>query len=208
MDCLEFRDHLVYSGIGPWFTGYPFMNYVLIGGATQAGAFHLALAEMSRSEIAVEPLPRLACMNGTGTVSLFLNALPVDRGDLVVSTDRAGLHQKDMHSTVYQGARSLGIARAAGRFLPEQPARRVLKKIDHMHRKMEEWDLNPTWPEATELRLECIRLASRTIEGAFITEGGKAQLAQHTLSRLLREHAFYTTTQLTNDLRIRVLDEV
>lgn len=208
VDCLEFRDHLVFSGEGPWYTGHPMMSHVLVGGSTPDGIFYMGIAETTRTEIAIAPLPPLACMNGTGTVSLFFNALSIERSDVVVETNPSGLHQKDMHSTVYQGARSLGVARAAGAFLPPEAAQRVEQRIEHLHRRMDEWDLNPNWPDATTLRRACLQIACRAVEAGLVAEGGKSQLLSHPLSRLLREQAFYTTTQLTQDLRASVLEEL
>lgn len=208
VECLEFRDHLVFSGEGPWFTGFGLMQQVMVGGATQDGRFVMALAPVDCPEIAVRSLPPLACMEATGTVSLHFNALEAPRADVLVETDAEGLRLKDMHSTAFQGARSLGAARAAADFLPAGYRHGALARIESLHDQMDLWDTAPDWEGATRLRARALRLGRQVLEAAIVSVGGRSQLLDHPLQRLLREQAFYSTTQLTGELRSHLLESL
>lgn len=208
VECLEFRDHVVYSGEGPWFTGFGLMEQVMVGGATQDGLFVMALAAVNCPEIVVRPLPPLACMEATGTVSLHFNALESPRRDVLVETDAEGLRLKDMHSTAFQGARSLGAARAAAEFLPPTYSLGALARIESLHEQMDAWDRTPDWAGATRLRARALQLGRQVLEAAVVSVGGKSQLLDHPLQRLLREQAFYSTTQLTGELRSHLLESL
>ena len=85
------------------------------------------------------------------------------------------MHEKDMHSTVFQSARSLGAARAAAQYLPEHVKKDVLAYIERQHLKIDDWDTHPSWPEATVLRGQALTLANRVVEAAFVNVGGRSQ---------------------------------
>lgn len=208
VSALEFKDHIVFSGHGPWFSGYGIMQMVLVGGACESGDFLMGLADMDEPEIVARPLERLNVMNATATVGLDLNALRVESKDLVVRINAPLLDEQDVHSTVFQSARSLGAARAAARFLPESQERAVLEQIAHHHRAMDAWDQAPDPERSTGLRFEALQLAARVVGAAYASVGGKAHLCSHPLQRIAREAHFYATTQLTRPLRDRVLESL
>jgi hypothetical protein len=208
LDAMQFRDKVVFSGLGPWFSGYGLMQKVVVGGATEAGDFLMGIAPLDLPEIQVRPLAPLAVMNATATVGLDFNALNVPIEDIVVRINAEILAQKDMHSTVFQAARSLGAARAASRFLPPTEEAAVREHLENQHRKMDAWDESPVWDGATQLRYEALQIASRVVGGAYAAVGGKAHLQTHPLQRISREAHFYSTTQLTQPLRNKVLQEL
>ena len=208
VDAIIFRDHIVFSGSGPWFTGLGVMETVMVGGATPDGRFLMGLSDVDTPEIVVKPIPKLAVMNATATVGLDFNALNVSKSDVIVDITKEELNEKDMHSTVFQAARSLGAARAAAAFLPSTAREQVEQRIEMQHLKMEDWDLQPGWSSATELRKQALDLASDVISAAFVNVGGKAHLLQHPLQRIAREASFYSTTQLTRQLKETVTSNV
>lgn len=208
LTAVELRGRTIFSGHGPWFSGHGMMQKVLVGGATDAGKFVMGLAETDSPEIQVRPLPALSVMEATATVGLDFNALSIEDRDIVVEIDAEILDQKDMHSTVFQAARSLGAARAAARFLSSQDQTRVEEHLEEHHRRMDRWDRAPDWESATELRFEALRIAERVIGAAYTSVGGKAHLQTHPLQRISREAHFYSTTQLTQPLRQKLRDEL
>ena len=208
VDAIAFRDQVVFSGSGPWFSGYGVMEEVVVGGAQSKEEFVMGLAPMSAPEIAVKQLPELAVMNATATVSLNFNALVVESTDIVVRMTAEELQEKDMHSTVFQASRSLGVARAAAIFLPRHAREAALGLLESQHLKMDKWDQSPNWPQATTLRREALSLAGQVIEAAYVNEGGKAHLSTHPLGRIAREANFYSTSQLTKPLRDAVTEEL
>jgi len=205
---LEQRNEVVFSGSGPWFTGYGLMEKVMVGGATEEGHFLMGVTSMNTPDIQVSPLSGLSVMEATATVRLNFNALQVPQQDIIVKTDRQGLADKDKHSTVFQSARSLGAARAASRFLSESGADAVREALEQQHRKMDAWDESPSWETATSLRVEALGLARKVLEAAYVTVGGKAHSLKHPLQRIAREASFYSTTQLTQPLREAVTSQL
>lgn len=208
VEAIEFPHQVIFSGTGPWFSGHGIFPNVLVGGATQSGRFVMGLSTVNSPEIAVRELPRLAVMNATATVGFHFNALPVPKEHIIVDITPEELAQKDMHSTVFQAARSLGAARAASSFLSSDLAQGVEQQLELQHSAMEQWDKNPSWAHATELRKIALRFTRLTIEAAFVSTGGKAHSLSHPLQRIAREANFYYTTQLTNPLRTAVNGEL
>ncbi len=200
VDAIETRTHVIYSGSGPWFSGHTMMDFVMVGGATPEGHLLMGLSPMDTPEIQVRPLSRLAVMNATATVGLDFNALQVERTDILVRTNPEELAEKDMHSTVFQSARSLGAARAAAEFLPESARTAVLHHLDELHQTMDRWDQSPDWSSAAQIRHKALDTASRVIEAAFVNVGGRSHGLDHPLQRIAREASFYSTTQLTKQL--------
>jgi hypothetical protein len=208
VDALEFRDHVIYSGTGPWFSGYGVMQQMMVGGATPDGQFLMGLSRMEVPEILIRPLPKLSVMEATATVGLDFNALRVEAADIIVRTDAEGLAERDKFSTVFQSARSLGAARAAAEFLPDTGKAAVLRHLEQQHARMDLWDLEPNWTEATALRQQALSLAGRVVEAAFVNVGGKAHSLSHPLQRISREAAFYSTTQLTQQLKRSITEQL
>jgi hypothetical protein len=208
LTAMPHRDRVVFSGHGPWFSGYGLMQKVVVGGATEQGEFLMGIAPMDVPEIQVRELAPLAVMNATATVGLDFNALSVKTADIVIRINAKILDEKDMHSTVFQGARSLGAARAAARFLPSAQEEALSVYLEQQHQKMDAWDENPTWDGATQLRYESLQIASRVVGASYAAVGGKAHLLTHPLQRISREAHFYSTTQLTQPLRQKVLQEL
>jgi alkylation response protein AidB-like acyl-CoA dehydrogenase len=203
------RDHsLIFDGIGPWFSGLGLMEHVLLAGATEGDEFLMSLCRVDAPGISLGDRPRLAVMNATATVPLNLQGLAIPRVDLVVRSNPSEMGQTDMHHTVFQSARSLGVARAAGRYLPQSAAQRLLKQLQEQHEKMDAWDGEPEWSSATLLRKEAMSLATAALQAALACVGGSAHSLEHPLQRLAREATFYTTTQLTAELRQAYLDEL
>lgn len=201
VDAIVFRDHVVFSGSGPWFTGHGVMDRVMVGGATSEGELLMGLSPVDLPEIVVKPIPRLAVMEATATVGLDFNALHVALDDIIVRLSREELNERDMHSTVFQAARSLGAARAAAEFLPDSAKAEVECHLASQHDAMDDWDQNPGWETAIMLRQKALTLAADVIAAAFVNVGGKVHLLHHPLQRLAREASFYSTTQLTAQLR-------
>ncbi|MCA9778347.1 MAG: hypothetical protein KC800_16585 [Candidatus Eremiobacteraeota bacterium] len=208
VSAIRSRHHVVFSGRGPWFSGHGLMTKVLVGGATETGDFLMGIASMDEPEIVPGRLDSLAVMEATATVALDFNALQIANEDILVKIDATVLAEKDMHSTVFQSARSLGVARAASRFLDQTLQSQVLEKIDEHHGKMDAWDENPDWEGSTQLRFEALQLADRVVGAAYAAVGGKAHLLSHPLQRIAREAHFYSTTQLTKPLREKVLESL
>lgn len=204
VDAIEFRDYIVFSGSGPWFSGFGFMTEVMVGGATEDGRFLMGLSTVGVPEIVANPPQALAVMNATATVSLDFNALRVESADIIVRTDAEELQDKDKHSTVFQAARSLGAARAASRFLTDSGKEAVRSEIDRHHDRMDVWDENPNWQVATTLRRQALELANKVVKAAFVQVGGRAHTLTHPLQRISREASFYSTTQLTGQLRAAI----
>ena len=202
------RHHVVFSGRGPWFSGHGLMTKVLVGGATESGEFLMGIASVDEPEIVPRRLDSLVVMEATATVALDFNALQIPNQDIVVKIDATVLAEKDVHSTVFQSARSLGAARAASRFLDETLQAQVLEKIEEQHSKMDAWDENPDGESSTRLRFEALQLADRVVGAAYAAVGGKAHLLSHPLQRIAREAHFYSTTQLTKPLREKVLESL
>ena len=177
------------------------MEQVMVGGATSEGQLFMGLSPMSAPEIVDKPPVSLAVMNATSTVSLDFNALKIPKDDIIVTTTAKELQDKDKHSTVFQASRSLGAARAAARFLSSTEQEAVLHHLERHHQAQDFWDQNPTWNEATELRIKALRLANEVIQAAFIAVGDRAHSLTHPLQRISREACFYSTTQLTQNLK-------
>ena len=195
------QETVTYSGQGPWFSGWGLMDKVLIGGATEDGKFIMTISDLKRPEIEAGPRQLFAVMNATGTVPLHLKEVSCSKSDIVVDTDPQEMSLTDRHSTVYQSARSLGVARACARFLNDTAQAEILKTIHTLHEEMDRWDLYPEWPRGAELRCRAIELANLTVQAAFVTIGGRCHALDHPLQRLAREATFYSTTQLTGELK-------
>lgn len=208
VDVMEFRDYVLFSGSGPWFTGHGMMTSVLIGGVTPQGRYLMGLSPVDCPEILATPMPPLAVMDSSATVGLVFNAVRVDKSEVLVDVTPQEFAEKDMHSTVFQSARSLGAARAAARFLSAETQKAVEEKLEVLHRQMDQWDQSPNWQSATELRKEALVFCGKVIQAAYVEVGGKAHLATHPLQRLSREANFYTTTQLTVPLRTSLTGEL
>lgn len=208
VEAIRSRRQVLYSGTGPWFSGLGVFSEVLVGGATEDGRFLMGLASMESPEIVVRKLPQLAVMNATATVGLHFNALTVPSEDIVVDITPEELNTKDMHSTVFQAARSLGAARAASHFMKDDLRAEMEHGLEGIHTQLDAWDKTPTWTEATTLRQKALKLAGMAIETAFVQVGGKAHVQDHPLQRIAREASFYYTTQLTAPLRSAVTDEL
>ena len=208
VEAIRSRRQVLYSGTGPWFSGLGVFSEVLVGGATEDGRFLMGLAAMASPEIAVQKLPELAVMNATATVGLHFNALCVPSEDVVVDITPEELNEKDMHSTVFQAARSLGAARAASRFMKDELREEMEQGLEGLHCQLDAWDESPNWADATALRQRALKLAGSAIETAFVQVGGKAHVLDHPLHRIAREASFYYTTQLTAPLRSAVTDDL
>jgi alkylation response protein AidB-like acyl-CoA dehydrogenase len=208
VEAIEQRTGVVFSGSGPWFTGYGVMDMMLVGGATQGGDFLMGLSPVDLPEVRVRELAPLAVMEATSTVGLDFNALQVENKDIIVRTNAPGLAEKDKHSTVFQAARSLGAARAASEFLPQTARLEVTHKLEEHHCAMDAWDARPVWNQATELRRVALRLAARVVEAAFVNVGGRAHSLEHPLQRISREASFYATTQLTGELKTALTEDL
>ena len=208
VDALPMRNEVIFSGHGPWFSGHQLMQKVVVGGADSEGTFLMGLASLDVPEIQVRPLAPLAVMNSTATVGLDFNALKISNEDIVVRINSKILDEKDMHSTVFQAARSLGASRAASRFLPPDEAQAVVEHLDCHHQKMDRWDESPNWETATQLRYQALQFAGSVVGAAYAAVGGKAHLLTHPLQRISREAHFYSTTQLTQPLRRKMLHEL
>lgn len=208
VDALEFRDHVVFSGSGPWFSGFGLMTEVMVGGATEDGKFLMGLSKVDVPEILPKPPQPLAVMNATATVGLDFNALRVESADLIVRTDAEELQDRDKHSTVFQASRSLGAARAASQFLTHSGTQAVRAELDKHHSRMDAWDESPTWEGATTLRRQALELANKVVKAAFVQVGGRAHALNHPLQRISREAAFYSTTQLTGQLRKAIASQL
>ena len=198
--------NVTFSGKGPWFTGFEIMDSVLVGGATSEGRLLFGINPVNDSRIKVEKLPPLAVMEATATVALTFHDLEIVCEDIVVNLDRQELEQQDVRSTVYQSARSLGVARGAARFLSGTAHSTALQRIENLHQKMDHWDDEPSAETAAPLRRSALQLADNVLLAAFVEKGGSAHLKGSPLHRLRREASFYSTTQLTKRLRGCVLE--
>lgn len=201
-------DTLRFDGLGPWFSGFGLMEKVVLAGATSQGEFLTALADLSTPGIKPGTAARLAVMNATTTVPLHLQRVTLPLNDLLARGDAKSMNRADMHSTVLQSSRSLGVARAAAQHLPDTANAQLLGHIERQHEKMDSWDIKPDWSQATSLRQEALELAALAIQTALVTVGGRAHSLEHPLQRLVREAAFYATTQLTVELRQAYLDKL
>ena len=208
VEAIRARHKILFTGTGPWFSGLGVFSEVMVGGATEDGRFLMGLTSMETPEIVVRELPKLAVMNATATVGLHFNALAVNSEDILVDITPEELNEKDMHSTVFQAARSLGAARAASLFMTDDLKLKMEHGLEEMHRQLDAWDKNPNWIDATTLRQKALKLAGLAVETAFVQVGGKAHVHDHPLQRIAREASFYYTTQLTAPLRSAVADEL
>lgn len=206
VSAISARNQVVFSGNGPWFSGFGLMTKVLVGGATEAGELLMGIASMEEPEIVPRPMDALVVMEATATVALNFNALSIAKEDIVVRITPEILLEKDMHSTVFQAARSLGAARAASKFLDDGLQDSVARRLEEQHLKMDAWDERPDWEGSTRLRFEALQLADQVVGAAYSAVGGKAHLLSHPLQRIAREAHFYSTTQLTKPLREKVLE--
>ena len=201
-------DGLRFDGVGPWFSGLGLMERVMVAGASPEGEFLMAVCPVVSPGITAGTAPALAVMNATATVPLTFDGLLVPIDDLIVRTNAREMNEAAMHSTVFQAARSLGVARAAAGFLPCTAADQLLARIERQHEKMDAWDLSTSWPAATALRKEAIELAAVAVQTALVCVGGQAHALGHPVQRLAREASFYATTQLTAELREAYLDQL
>ena len=193
---------LQFDGEGPWFSGVGLMQKLLLAGATPDGRFLMALVELDAPGLTVgRPFP-LAVMNATATASLELRAVKANRSELVLENDTVSMNQADMHATVMQSSRSLGVARACAEFLPATAQQALLGRIERIHFAMDRWDTQPTWPTATELRVQALVLSASVVAAAFAAVGGRANALGHPLQRMAREATFYATAQTTEELRL------
>lgn len=208
VDAIEFREHVVFSGSGPWFSGKGIMDSVMVGGASTEGHFFMGLSPLSAPEIVLGETQELSVMTATATCKLDFNALSVERKDIIVQSSALDLQESDKHSTVYQSARSLGAARAAANFLDPGAQQTVLDALEKQHQMMDAWDHKAEWKSATELRRQALSLTARVIEAAFVQVGGKAHSLQHPLQRIAREASFYSTSQLTAQLRSAISESL
>jgi hypothetical protein len=184
------------------------MTGLLVGGATEAGQLLMGVTSMEEPEIVPRPMEPLVVMEATATVALDFNALAIPKKDIVVEITPEDFLEKDMHSTVFQAARSLGAARAASRFLEDGLRDAVSERLEKQHLKMDAWDEKPDWDGSTRLRFEALRLTDQIVGAAYSAVGGKAHLLSHPLQRIAREAHFYSTTQLTRPLRDKVLENL
>ncbi len=197
----ECGEELVYSGLGPWFSGVGLMEKLLLAGATSEERFLMALVGLDVPGVSVGTPPRLAVMNATATATLGLQEVTVRRSEVVLENDASSMNHADMHATVMQSARSLGVARACAVFLPDSARQALLDHLERQHQKMDRWELEPTWTTATTLRLQALSLAGSAVGAALVTVGGRAHAIDHPVGRLAREASFYATTQTTRELR-------
>lgn len=204
----ENAERLTFSGRGPWFSGLGLLDHLLVGGATDQGVYYLAHTPLRHPSIKVGETQPLAVMNATATVPLEFDRLPVPRSEVVVTSNAKHMAEQDMHSTVYQSSRSLGVARAAATFLPGSAQESLLARLETQHQKMDRWDQSPSWPSASALRMEAIELAARSVQAAFMSVGGRAHALAHPVQRLAREASFYSTTQLTQPLKETSLEQL
>ena len=202
------RNQVVFTGCGPWFSGFGLMTRLLVGGATEDGRMLMGVTSMEEPEIVPRPMDSLVVMEATATVALDFNALAIPKEDIVVEITPETFLEKDMHSTVFQAARSLGAARAASRFLDGDLRDAVCEELEKQHLKMDAWDEEPDWEGSTRLRYEALRLTDQVVGAAYSAVGGKAHLLSHPLQRVAREAHFYSTTQLTKPLRDKVLENL
>lgn len=200
-------EDLVFNGRGPWFSGLGMMRRMLVGGATSDGQFFMAQCEVEQPAIKIGECQPLAVMNATATVPLEFQGLRIPKSEVVVEFDRELMTEADMHSTVYQSARSLGVARAAAGYLPETGRQQLVARIEGQHQKMDQWDSTPDWPSATALRVQAIQLAGLAVQAAFTSVGGRSHSLNHPVQRLAREASFYSTTQLTAQLKEATLKQ-
>jgi alkylation response protein AidB-like acyl-CoA dehydrogenase len=184
------------------------MDKMLLAGATTEGDFLMGLCRVRAPGVTVGISPRLAVMNATTTAPLTFDGLTVPSNDVVMRTNASEMSLADMHSTVFQAARSLGVARAAARHLPSTAAEHLVVRVEAQHDKMNAWDNSPSWPRATALRKEALELASLAVKTAFVCAGGQAHTLGHPVQRLAREASFYATTQLTAELRESYLSQL
>lgn len=199
------EDEIRYDGVGPWFSGVGLMSKVLLAGSTEDGEFLMSLVDLHASGLTTGRQASLAVMNATTTAPLTLRSLRVPRSDLVHQNDALQMNQADMHATVMQSARSLGVARACARHLPVSASGDLLAEIASRHRAMDAWESDPSWTGATELRISALKLAGEAVLAALVSVGGRAHSLDHPIQRLAREAAFYATTQTTAELRNAVL---
>lgn len=202
------REDLTFAGQGPWFSGLGVMDRLLVGGASAEGAFYMAHTLLKQKGIKIGMGTPLAVMNATATVPLTFEELKISRSEVVVLFNAPEMALADMHSTVYQSARSLGVTRAAAQYLPSSSGSALKQRIEEQHAKMDQWDRQPSWPTATKLRVEAIQLASQAVQAAFMNVGGRSHALNHPLQRLAREASFYSTTQLTGHLKEAALKEL
>ena len=200
-------ERLLYHGVGPWFSGIGLMAKVLLAGATETGEFLMSLTDLQAPGLTLGSPAPLAVMNATATAPLVLDSLEIHHDNLVHKSDAVQMNQADMHATVMQSARSLGVARACARYLSETAAQDLLSRLEVMHQSMDAWELDPNWSESTQLRLSALRLAGDAVLAALVSVGGRAHSLDHPVQRLARESAFYVTTQTTVELRNAVLAE-
>lgn len=199
---------LCFDGWGPWFSGHGLMTKALVAGATEDGEFLTALCSLDSPGVHTAGAPSLAVMNATATVPLSFDKVVVPHEELVARSNAQLMNQADMHSTVHQCARSLGVARAASHFLPKTAREAVLARLESQHDKMDAWERDPNWQGATELRRQALELAGHAVQAALVCVGGRAHALNHPVQRLAREASFYATTQLTGELRDRLLEQL
>ncbi len=204
----EFDGKLIYRGTGPWFSGFGLMEGVLVAGATSEGRFLMAYTPVQQAGIEPGVAPELAVMNATSTVPLEFHDLEIPTHEQVMEYDADSMHLSDRQSTADQSARSLGVSRAAARFLNASASRAVLERIEELHIALDRWEESPSWEGAVALRKESIELSWQTVRAALVSVGGRAHTLAHPVQRLAREASFYTTAQLTAPLREAFVEEL
>ncbi len=200
--CVRWESNsLVFSGHGPWFSGLGLMERVLVAGATEDGDFLMAQTPLEVEGLEAGEAPVLAVMNATSTVPLTFDGLRIPKSELVLEFDAQRMNSSDRHSTVDQSARSLGVARAAARFLEKSERESLLGHIERLHQDMDSWEHSLDWLGAVQLRKKAVQLAGLAVQTAFVTVGGRSHSLDHPVQRLAREASFYSTAQLTTELR-------
>lgn len=202
------------SGRQPWCTGWGLIDVVLVGAVTEDDhQVMLALVPATEGNglRATDELS-LAAMNGTHTVALELDGLPVVPADVVIMMPRPAWTVADSLRASNVQPSALGIALAALDVLrqraPEPAALLGSRLADLRGRAYELSDESPTPDDMAErlsLTARLLLLAVEITSTLVVSVGGSALATSEPAQRWAREATFHLVFAQTSDLREAVL---
>lgn len=207
----------LFSGVAPWFTGWPLMTHCLLAGTLPDAHFVFAVVPLrNNDEIAASAPMRLCAMNASGTVSLTVSKCYVPKEDTVKVISRRELEEADRNAILGVTPQPLGATAGALRVLRQEGERSsdsvireavevFQERADLLRDEVDRWIRETHHPDylanALRIRAECIALAVRAAHAAVAAVGGQGNSLNHSAQRILREAMFYTLTAQTTAVR-------
>jgi alkylation response protein AidB-like acyl-CoA dehydrogenase len=220
----EVEEGYRFDGVAPWATGWGTAEVLLLAGTRADGQSVWVLTGTEEGAALSASAPMRLCVGtATDTVSLRIDGLIVPRERLVKTITREQLQHDSWGGMLSHSMMSLGVARAAIRWVHErglsrsQPslgrvAGELTRQADALRARLEEWARRPDDPAFAEgvlsVRCGCVELGVRAAQAAVITAGGAANDLDHPAQRWYREAMLYSVTALTGELRESMLDSL